>query len=108
MRSLRCTEAFKTFVLEQLSDLDDLAARAMFGGVGLYCDEFFFGLIAEDVLYVRADDANRAEYTSRGAKDAMGWACAMQEAKDLPQILRPVSPAGAAGLCSGGDSAGLH
>jgi DNA transformation protein and related proteins len=38
----------------------------MFGGVGLYCDEFFFGLIADDVLYLRVDDSNRADYTRRG------------------------------------------
>ena len=38
----------------------------MFGGVGLYCDEYFFGLIADDVLYLRVDDSSRADYTSRG------------------------------------------
>src|SRR5579864_1794083 len=38
----------------------------MFGGAGLYCDEFFFGLIAEDVLYLRVDDSNRGDYTTRG------------------------------------------
>jgi DNA transformation protein len=37
----------------------------MFGGVGLYCDEFFFGLIADDVLYLRVDDSNRADYAAR-------------------------------------------
>jgi len=39
----------------------------MFGGAGLYRDEFFFGLIADDVLYLRVDDSNRADYTARGA-----------------------------------------
>lgn len=37
----------------------------MFGGAGLYCGEHFFGLIADDVLYMRVDDANRADYASR-------------------------------------------
>jgi len=37
----------------------------MFGGVGLYHDELFFGLIDDDVLYLKADDSNRADYTSR-------------------------------------------
>jgi DNA transformation protein len=39
----------------------------MFGGAGLYCDEFFFGLIAADTLYLRVDDSNRGDYTARGA-----------------------------------------
>jgi DNA transformation protein and related proteins len=37
-------------VLEQHTALDALRPRRMFGGVGLYCDEVFFGLIAGDVL----------------------------------------------------------
>src|SRR2546430_16628164 len=38
----------------------------MFGGAGLYCDEFFFALIDDDTLYLRVNDANRADFTSRG------------------------------------------
>jgi DNA transformation protein len=38
----------------------------MFGGAGLYFDEFFFGLIADDILYLRVDDANRPDYSRRG------------------------------------------
>ena len=49
-RSLKVTDAFKTFVLEQLADLEDLTARAMFGGVGLYARGDFFGIIARDRL----------------------------------------------------------
>jgi len=39
----------------------------MFGGAGLYQEELFFGLVADDTLYLRVDDANRADYTARGA-----------------------------------------
>jgi DNA transformation protein len=42
-------------------------SRRMFGGAGLYCGEYFFGLISgDDVLYLRADDTNRADYIARG------------------------------------------
>ncbi len=37
----------------------------MFGGVGLYCGEIFFGLIARDALYFRVDDSNRGDYAAR-------------------------------------------
>jgi DNA transformation protein and related proteins len=58
---------FLAYVLDQLAGLGGVSSRRMFGGVGLYCDEFFFGLIADDVLYLRVDDSNRADYTARGA-----------------------------------------
>jgi DNA transformation protein and related proteins len=58
---------FLAYVLDQLAQLRGVSSRRMFGGVGLYCDEFFFGLIAEDVLYLRVDDSNRADYAARGA-----------------------------------------
>jgi DNA transformation protein len=57
---------FLAYVLDQLAGLQGVSSRRMFGGAGLYCDEFFFGLIADDVLYLRVDDSNRADYSVRG------------------------------------------
>ena len=57
---------FLAYVLEQLAGLEDVSSRRMFGGAGLYSNEFFFGLIADDVLYLRVDDSNRADYSTRG------------------------------------------
>jgi DNA transformation protein len=61
-RSLNVSNAFKRFVLDQLADLGDVAARSMFGGIGLYHRGFFFGIIARDVLYLKVDDTNRHDY----------------------------------------------
>ena len=57
---------YLAYVLEQLAGLAGLSARRMFGGVGLYCEELFFGLIDNDTLYLRVNDDNRADYTARG------------------------------------------
>jgi DNA transformation protein and related proteins len=57
---------FLAYVLEQLAGLAEVSSRRMFGGAGLYSGEFFFGLIAHDVLYLRVNDSNRAEYSARG------------------------------------------
>ncbi len=57
---------FLAYVLDQLAGLPELRSQRMFGGVGLYCDELFFGLIADDVLYLRVDDTNRADFLGRG------------------------------------------
>jgi DNA transformation protein len=54
------------YVLEQLAGLGSVSARRMFGGVGLYSGESFFGLIDDDVLFLRADDVNRPEFVARG------------------------------------------
>ncbi len=57
---------YLAYVLEQLGRVDGVSSRRMFGGAGLYSHECFFGLIAEDTLYLRVDDANRARYVTRG------------------------------------------
>lgn len=49
-------------MLDQLEELGDVTPRAMFGGVGLYHRDVFFGLIARDTLYLKVGEANRAEY----------------------------------------------
>lgn len=66
LRSLKVTDAFRTFVLDQLDGLDDLVPRAMFGGVGLYSRGVFFGILASDVLYLKVDDTNRGDYERAG------------------------------------------
>ena len=53
------------YVRDQLSGLGGVTSRRMFGGAGLYCDEFFFALVDNDTLYLRVNDSNRAEFTSR-------------------------------------------
>ncbi len=53
------------YALEQLAGLGRVAARRMFGAVGLYHDGLFFGLIDDDLLYLKVDDSNRADYVAR-------------------------------------------
>lgn len=38
------------YVVEQLSGLGRVDSKRMFGGVGLYCDGLFFGLLSNDTL----------------------------------------------------------
>ena len=63
---MRVTEGFRAFVLEQLSGLKSVRARAMFGGIGLYADDVFFGILAADTLYLKVDDSNRGQYEAAG------------------------------------------
>jgi len=61
------TDGYLTFVLDQLRPVvPDVRARRMFGGIGLYATDLFFGLISRDVLYLKVDDATRLVYEARG------------------------------------------
>jgi DNA transformation protein len=56
---------YLAYILEQLEGLGDLRSRRMFGGVGLYRGELFFGLIDDDTLFFKSDSTNSAEYIAR-------------------------------------------
>ena len=58
---------YTQFVLDQLAGLGRLRIRRMFGGVGIYCDEMFFAIVYQDMLYLKADDANRAQFLQAGS-----------------------------------------
>ena len=68
LQSMRSSESFRDFALEQLRGVRGLRARAMFGGVGLYADEVFFGIVASDVLYLKVDDTNRKAFEEAGSQ----------------------------------------
>ncbi len=54
--------AFLEFVAEQLAPLGSVRIRKMFGGAGVYCGELMFGLVADEVLYLKADNINRPAF----------------------------------------------
>ena len=62
------SDSFVAFVLEQLSDLDALGCRAMFGGHGLYCGRTFFGILHGGRVYFRTDDTTVGDYTRHGMR----------------------------------------
>ena len=64
---MRVSASFRDFVLDQLAGLSALEPRAMFGGLGLYSDDVFFGILAADVLYFKVDETNRREYEASGS-----------------------------------------
>ena len=52
-------------VLDQLAGLGEVRTRKMFGGIGLYAQDLFFGLMAKGVLYLKVDDETRPDYEAR-------------------------------------------
>ena len=57
---------FIEFLLESLAPVGSLSARRMFGGAGLYADGVMFGLIADDAVYLKANDETAKAYQAEG------------------------------------------
>ena len=62
------SKQFVDYVLEQLQGLGRLTSRRMFSGVGLYNGGLFFGLLYNERLYFKTDDATRPTYQARGSE----------------------------------------
>lgn len=67
LRSMKVTPGVQAFVLDQLAGVPGLRARAMFGGIGLYAGDVFFGILAADTLYFKVDDRTRPDYEAVGS-----------------------------------------
>jgi len=73
---------YLAYVLEQLDGLGSVRTRRMFGGVGLYSGELFFGLIDDDTLFFKTNESNHAEYEAR------------RMPRFMPPANRPLGPFG--------------
>lgn len=60
------SSSFLDFVLEQLSGVRHVTHKRMFGGVGLYSGDAFFGVIDNDTLFLKVDDGTRPRYEAAG------------------------------------------
>jgi TfoX/Sxy family transcriptional regulator of competence genes len=60
--------SFGAFVLDQLSGLNGVEARPMFGGAGFYLKGSFFGILYKQHLYLRVSDDTIGEYKKRRMK----------------------------------------
>lgn len=56
------SDSFAEFLREQLAPLGRVAVRRMFGKAGVFCDGVMFGVVADNMLYLRLDDKNRAAF----------------------------------------------
>ncbi len=57
---------YLSYLVDQFGPFGAVTSRRMFGGAGLYRDGLFFGLMADDTLYLKVDDTNRGEYEAAG------------------------------------------
>jgi DNA transformation protein and related proteins len=91
---------FVSHCLELLAPLGGVRARRMFGGHGLYVDEVFVALIADERLYLKTDDATRPAFERAGCQPfaysrrdrsavTLGYWTAPEEALDSARAMEP-------------------
>jgi len=56
---------FVTYLEEVFSEFGAVNYRPMFGGFGLYHEGLMFALVADDVLYLKADTLSKRAYQAR-------------------------------------------
>ena len=56
------SDGFAEFLREQLAPLGRVSMRRMFGKTGVFCDGVMFGMVTDNMLYLRVDDHNRAVF----------------------------------------------
>jgi DNA transformation protein len=96
---MKTSNEFAAHSAELLSTVGRVAVRRMFGGYGLYCDGTMFALIADDVLYLKVDEANRGEferagatpfvYEAKGRRTVMSYFSAPDQALESRELAAP-------------------
>jgi DNA transformation protein len=57
---------FVYYVVELMQSVGKVYAKGMFGGHGIYLEGLMFGLVADSVLYLKADKETENEFKDRG------------------------------------------
>src|SRR6266481_980703 len=61
-RRMVASASFAEFLREQLAPLGRVTMQRMFGKTGVFCDGVMFGMVTDNMLYLRVDDHNRAVF----------------------------------------------
>jgi DNA transformation protein len=54
------------FIRDLFAPFGPVTVKRMFSGAGIFADGLMFGLVVRDVIYLKADDGNRADFEREG------------------------------------------
>lgn len=57
---------FVNYVVDLMQSIGPVRAKGMFGGHGIFLEELMFGLIADGILYLKADKETENEFNEKG------------------------------------------
>jgi len=92
-------DAFIAHLHDLFADFGAISTRAMFGGHGVYHDGVIIGIVVDDTLYLKTDEATRADferaggapffYSHNGRQLTMSYWSLPEEAMDAPRAMLP-------------------
>lgn len=62
---------FTTYIVDLMQSIGPVNAKAMFGGYGIFLDGLMFGLIADNVLYLKVDQETESDFKALGLEPFM-------------------------------------
>lgn len=65
---MKSSSGFVEYVIDQLSSLDNISYKRMFGGYGIYYNGVICAMIAEDTLYIKVGPHNKSDYEQAGSE----------------------------------------
>ncbi|MCE2992597.1 MAG: TfoX/Sxy family protein [Alphaproteobacteria bacterium] len=93
------SDGFIEYLLDQMSEIDGIRSRKMFGGYGIYKHSIIFGIVVDEVFYIKGHDQNIAlikslnsqpfSYTNKNGKlvSMRYWAVPVDTLEDREQLL---------------------
>lgn len=57
---------YRAWIEERLGALEHVSSKRMFGGLGVFYRGLMFGLVADDVFYLKVSDATRGDFEAAG------------------------------------------
>ena len=70
---MAASDSFAEFLSEQLAPLGRVTMRRMFGKTGVFCDGLMLGMVADNTLYFRVDDDNRAAFKEAASSPPLNY-----------------------------------
>ena len=68
------SDSFAEFLREQLAPVGRITLRRMFGKTGVFCDAVMFGMVTDNVLYLRVDEQNREAFKEAASSPPLNYA----------------------------------
>jgi DNA transformation protein and related proteins len=68
------SDSFAEFLREQLSPLGRVTMHRMFGKTGVFCAGLMFGMVTDNMLYLRVDEGNRVAFKEAESSPPLSYA----------------------------------
>jgi len=66
MATSKIEKEFVCYVVDLMQSIGPVRAKGMFGGHGIFLDDLMFGLVADSVLYLKADKESVPGFSEKG------------------------------------------